>query len=135
MSRTEQRIQTMNILYQIFLYQKNNIEYNLDTILKNNADIINNFSENIITGVLNKQTEIDNLANKYLDSWQLFRLSLTDQAIIRIAIYELMYTDTPNKVCIDEAIEISKKYSDEQVTKMINGILDKILHNEVENEQ
>ena len=47
-------------------------------------------------------------------------------------IYEILYTDTPNKVCIDEAIELAKKYSDKEVIKMINGILDKIYHNEAE---
>ena len=41
-----------------------------------------------------------------------------------------MYTDTPSVVCINEAIELSKKYSDEAITKMINGVLDKIYHEE-----
>ena len=57
----------------------------------------------------------------------------TDQAIIRIAVYELVYTDTPNLVCINESIEIAKKYSDDKVVKMINGVLDKIYHEEEEN--
>lgn len=46
-----------------------------------------------------------------------------------------MYTNTPYKVCIDEAIELSKKYSDDKVSKMINGVLDKIYHSKVNNEQ
>ena len=45
-----------------------------------------------------------------------------------------MYTDTPSLVCINEAIELSKKYSDEKVTKMINGVLDKIYHEREDNE-
>ena len=55
------------------------------------------------------------------------RLSKIDQAIISLAIYELLYTDTPDIVCINEAIELAKKYSDDDVVKMINAILDKIL--------
>ena len=70
------------------------------------------------------------LANKYLKDWTMERLNKVDQAIISIGIYELMYTDTPSIVAINEAIELSKKYSDDAVTKMINGILDKIFHEE-----
>ena len=54
-----------------------------------------------------------------------------DKAIIAIGIYELIYTDIPCVVAINEALELSKKYSDEAVTKMINGVLDSIYHNEV----
>ena len=72
--------------------------------------------------------DIDNNISKYLENWTIDRLGLTDQAIIRISVYELLYTNTPNLVCINEAIELSKKYSDEKVSKMINGVLDKIYH-------
>ena len=58
------------------------------------------------------------------------RLNKVDQAIIALGIYELMYTDIPSVVAINEAIELSKKYSDESVTKMINGVLDKVYHEE-----
>ena len=55
---------------------------------------------------------------------------MTDQAILRIAIYELLHTDTPDLTCIDEAEDLSKEYSDDKVYRMINGVLDKIYHNE-----
>ena len=64
-----------------------------------------------------------------MNNWNISRLGLTDAAILRVAIYELLYTDTPEKVVINEAIELSKKYSDDKVVKMINGTLDKIYHN------
>ena len=78
--------------------------------------------------------EIDKNIYKYLENWSIERLGLTDQAIIRISVYELIYTDTPNLVCINEAIELAKKYSDEKVAKMINGVLDKIYHEREDNE-
>ena len=53
---------------------------------------------------------------------------LTDQAIIKLGIYELLYTDTPAVVAINETVELAKKYSDEKVKNMINGVLDKIYH-------
>ena len=78
---------------------------------------------------------IDKIANNYLGTWPIERLGFTDQAILRMAIYELLYTDTPDLVCINEAIELSKKYSDDSVSKIINGVLDKIYHSKEENEQ
>ena len=65
-----------------------------------------------------------------MKNWNIDRLSKVDKAIISLAIYELFSSDTPNIVAINEAIELSKKYSDEKVTKMINAALDKIYHNE-----
>ena len=76
-----------------------------------------------------------NLANKYLENWDIDRLSKPDKAILCIGIYELLYTETPSIVAINEAVELSKKYSDEKVTKMINATLDKIYHEEEEDEQ
>ena len=86
------------------------------------------FLKELIKGVLNNIENIDKNILKYLENWTIERLGLTDQAIIRISVYELLYTDTPNLVCINEAIELSKKYSDDKVSKMINGVLDKIYH-------
>ena len=58
----------------------------------------------------------------------------TDIAILRMGIYELLYTDTPCIVSINEAIELAKLYSDESVVKMINAVLDKVYHEMVEHE-
>ena len=88
------------------------------------------FVNNLVIGVTEKKEILDELANRYLENWNIDRLGYTDQAILRIAIYELLYTDTPDVTCIDEAIELAKEYSDDKVCKMINGVLDKIYHNE-----
>ena len=70
-----------------------------------------------------------------LNDWTIDRLNKVDQAILELGIYELMYTETPSIVSINEAIELSKKYSEEAVTKMINGVLDKIYHEEVKEDK
>jgi len=127
-NRSEARYKAMTILYQINLYQKNNIEYVVEDVIKECLEIQNDFVNELVHGVINNKKEIDEIANKYLDNWSLDRLGLTDQAIIEIAIYEIIHTGTLNLVCINEAIELSKQYSDEKVSKMINGILDKIYH-------
>ena len=126
--RSELRYKIMAILYQISLYEKNKITYDISSVIDKQMKTENDFINEIVAGVISKKEEIDRLINDKLVNWSLDRLGLTDQAILRMAVYEILYTDTPNVVCIDEAVELSKKYSDEKVSKMINGVLDKIYH-------
>lgn len=132
-NRSEARYKAMTILYQINLYEKNKISYVIEDVIKEQIEIQNDFINELVYGVINNKEEIDSIANKYLDNWSLDRLGLTDQAIIEIAIFEIIHTETPNLVCINEAIELAKKYSDEKISKMINGILDKIYHDYEDN--
>ena len=77
--------------------------------------------------------KLNDLSNKYLNKWTIDRLGNTDQSIIRMAIYELLYTNTPGIVVINEAVELAKSYSDDDVRKMSNASLDKLFH-DLENE-
>ena len=128
MNRTEARNIVMTILYQIFMYQANNIDYNKDEVIKENLPVDNDFVKLMVNGVLDKKNELFDIANKYLKDWKISRLGFTDQAILSMGIYELLYTDTPDIVSINEAVELSKKYSDDKVKNMINGVLDKVYH-------
>ena len=129
MNRSELREKIMTILYQKNVYDKNKIKYQIDDIMKEVTPIENEFVKEIVYGVTTYQNEIDALANQYLNGWTIDRLGNTDQAILRMGIYELLYTDTPDIVSINEAIELAKSYSDDDVRKMINATLDKIYHN------
>ena len=124
----------MTILYQAFLYENNNIEYSIDNIIEEQLEESDKFVIELVNGVMLKRNEIDELANKYLEDWNISRLGFTDQAILRMAIYEIIWTDTPDLACIDEAVELAKEYSDEKVCKMINGVLDKVYHSKGKNE-
>ena len=134
MTRHELRYKTMTILYQAFLYDSNNIEYDVENIISEQLEESNKFVSELVNGVISKRDEIDETANKYLEDWNISRLGFTDQAIIRMGIYEIMWTDTPDVSCIDEAVELSKEYSDEKVCKMINGVLDKVYHSKDKND-
>ena len=127
-SRSELRKDIMTILYQVNIYDANNMPYNIDDIIKEVVEIDNEFVKEIVYGVITYKNDIDELANKYLTGWKINRLGNTDQAILRMGIYELMYTKTPEIVTINEAVELAKNYSDDDVRKMINGVLDKIYH-------
>lgn len=119
----------MTILYQLNIYDNSKMQYNVDDVIKEVSTIDNEFVKDTVYGVITYKTDIDNLANKYLNNWSINRLGNTDQAILRMGIYELIYTDTPEIVAINEAIELAKLYSDDDVRKMINGVLDKVFHN------
>ena len=135
LTRSELRKNIMTILYQINVYSINKIEYNVDDIIKEVNPIDNEFVKDMVYGVVTKKDEIDELANKYLNKWTINRLGNTDQSILRMGIYELLYTDTPDIVAINEAIELAKNYSDDDVKNMINGVLDKLYHDKVDNNE
>lgn len=126
--RSELREKVMTILYQISLYTQNKIDYDVDDVIKENVEIDNEFVKDIVYGVVTYMDTIDELANKYLSNWTIDRLDSEGKAILRMSIYELKYTDTPDLVVINEAIELAKRYSDDSVRKMINAVLDKIVN-------
>ena len=134
MNRSKLREIIVTILYQIYIYDGKSISYDVNEVIKENLELDNDFVKDAVLYIVDNQKTIDELANKYMENWNIDRLSKVDKAIISLAIYELINADTPNVVAINEAIELSKKFSDEKVTKLINGVLDKILHEEVENE-
>ena len=128
LNRSELRKKIMTILYQINIYEKNKIKFDVDSVIKEVCEIDNEFVKDMVYGVITYKNDIDELANKYLNNWTIDRLGNTDQAILRMGIYEIVYTDTPEVVAINEAIELAKLYSDDDVKNMINGVMDKIYH-------
>lgn len=127
-NRSELRRKCMTILYQMTVYDKAHMKYDVNDIITEVCPLDNEFVKEIVYGVLTYKNEIDEIANKYLDGWTIDRLGNTDIAILRMGIFELLYTDTPSVVAINEAIELAKIYSDDSVRKMINGVLDKVYH-------
>ena len=127
LKRSDLREKAMVILYQYDIMKQSDIKINVDDLIQQNMEIENEFVKDIVYGVLTHQNEIDALGNKYIKDWTIDRLDKTGANILRMAIFELKYTDTPEVVVINEAIELSKKYSDDAVRKMINAVLDKII--------
>lgn len=127
LKRSVLREKIMIILYQIDIAISQKINYDVDKIIKANVEVDNEFVKQIVYGVVTYKDEIDKKANKYMKDWTIDRIDKTGASILRMAIYELLYTDTPELVVINEAIELSKKYSDENVRKIINAVLDKIV--------
>ena len=117
----------MIILYQYEIMNTGKNKTPIEEIIKDNIEIENEFVNTIVNGVLDHIEELNALANKYMTDWTIDRIDKIGSAILRVAIYELKYTDTPEVVVINEAIELAKKYCDDNIKKMINAILDKII--------
>lgn len=127
LNRSELREKAMVILYQMDICQTEHISYDTEELIKNNLEVDNEFVKDLVFGVTTYKDILDQKANTYMDKWTIDRIDKTGAAILRIAIYELTYTETPDVVVINEAVELAKKYSDDAVRKMINAVLDKII--------
>ena len=128
--RSELREIIMKVIYQVNILEDTNLEYDVSGLIKEQLEVQNDFVNESVFGIIEHKNDIKKKADKYLNDWTMDRLNKVDQAILSLGIYELIYTDVPSVVAINEAIELSKIYSDEAVTKMINGVLDKIYHEE-----
>ena len=136
-SRSELRDVIVTVTYQSYIMEVANLKFSIDKLIEEQPDIYKNeeFVIETCKGIYKNQKKISEMANKYLNNWTIDRLSKVDKSILSLGIYELLYTKTPSIVAINEAIELSKKYSDEDVTKMINACLDKIYHEELKEEK
>ena len=125
-TRSELREIASKVLYETYILKNAKVDFNLSNLIKEEMEVENDFVNMLVNGVLEHEKDIKKIANDNLVGWEIDRLSKVDKAILSIGIYELIYTETPAIVAINEAIELSHKYSDEAVSKMINATLDKI---------
>jgi transcription antitermination protein NusB len=86
------------------------------------------FCTSLILGVRRNQEELDALLTKTADNWSLARMAATDRNVLRLGAYEILYTDTPDRAAINEAVELAKRFGSAQSAQFVNGILDKFLH-------
>lgn len=122
--RSTGRKLAMQALYQVDI-RKEDADVIIDTYILND-DILEdtkNWAIYLIKGAADHLENIDSYISKYAVDWDIKRLNLIDKSILRLAFYELLYTDTMHTVVIDEAIELSKKFSTDESPKFINGIL------------
>jgi transcription antitermination protein NusB len=84
------------------------------------------FTEQLVSGVLEKSVELDNLIESVLENWNIQRITVTDKAVLRVALFEMENSDTPFKVILNEGVELAKKYGSEKSGKFVNGVLDKL---------
>ena len=84
------------------------------------------FARSLVAGTRRNRPEIDAALNEIADNWDLDRMAATDRNILRLAAYELLHTDTPRAVAIDEGVELAKRFGSAQSAQFVNGILDRL---------
>jgi N utilization substance protein B len=86
------------------------------------------FANNLTLGTLRELGTIDERIKTRAEHWRIERMAIVDRNVLRLAVYEFLYEETPHTVTINEALEIARRFSTFEATQFINGILDAIKH-------
>ena len=86
------------------------------------------FSNALVCGTLENLKTIDERIRTRAEHWRIERMAIVDRNVLRLAVYEFLYRDTPHTVAINEALETARRFSSYEATQFINGILDGIKH-------
>lgn len=84
------------------------------------------FARGLLAGVRKNRAEIDAKLDELADNWRISRMAVTDRNVLRQAAYEMLFTETPGAVAIDEAVELAKRFGAKQSPQFVNGILDRL---------
>ncbi|MBY6178735.1 transcription antitermination factor NusB [Staphylococcaceae bacterium DP2N0-1] len=127
MSRKESRVQAFQTLFQLEIKDTDlTIKEAINFIKDDYPDLNFDFINWLVTGVKDHEPVLDEKIKPYLKDWSLERLLKTDRIILRMATFEILHSDTPSKVVINEAVELAKQFSDDDHYKFINGVLSNI---------
>lgn len=130
MSRREERETIFALLYEYTYYG----EMLPDAFLSDREKLrecgFSDFIKDSFIGTACAVGEIDRYISDYAKGWKLSRISRVTKSVLRLAVYELIFTDTPPKAVINEAVELAKKYDEKKASGFVNGILNKLARGE-----
>ena len=131
MNRTQMRENAFKLLYSLEVQKKQNLEEQIDLYLQSNEiedDEAITYIKDAIMGIEKNQEQIQSAIEANLKSnWKIDRISKVNLSILKLAIYEIKYTKVPFKVAINEAVELAKRYGEENAKTFVNGILASIV--------
>jgi N utilization substance protein B len=126
--RSRAREIAFQVLYQDDLNPRGNpAEGNRFIERRLRSDDLVAFAKELVAGVRRHREETDVLLEQCAANWSVRRMAATDRNVLRLGAYELLHTDTPSKVAIDEAVELAKRFGSAQSSQFVNGILDRIM--------
>jgi N utilization substance protein B len=131
-ARHQARERALQILFQYDIHGKPGLW--LDVFWEENeaSEEVKAFAERLVAGALENKKDLDALIERYATNWKISRMPIVDRNILRAGVYELLWMDdVPAKVTVNEAIELAKSFGDDDASKFVNGILDKVLATEV----
>ena len=129
MKRTETREQAFRLIYSSQI-QKDIDEEQINIFIEENnlGEEESNYIKNIFEGIKENKEEIEKLISSNLkEKWSMDRISKIDLSILKLAIFELVYSKLPYKVVINEAVELAKKYGEDSSKSFVNGVLASIV--------
>jgi transcription antitermination protein NusB len=127
--RSRAREIVLQILYEDDLNADRNMaaaDQFLRRRLNNDPELVE-FAQSLLAGVRRNRQELDQLLGERAENWSLERMAVTDRNILRLAAFEMLFGDTPDRVAINEAVELAKRYGAKQSSQFVNGILDRLL--------
>lgn len=126
--RSKARQVAFQVLYQDDLNPRvNPAETDALIVRRLRKDDLIEFARDLVAGTRKNRPEIDLRIEQVAENWTLKRMAATDRNLLRMGAYEILHTDTPEKVSIDEAVELAKRFGSDQSAQFVNGILDKLM--------
>lgn len=127
MNRTEMRENAFKLIYSLEIQKVENVQEQINLYFESNNIIdeeAKKYIANAVNGIEEHQEEIlKDIETNLKEEWKLSRISKMDLTILKLAIYEIKFTDVPYKVSINEAVELAKKYGEDKSKNFVNGIL------------
>ena len=127
--RSRAREVVLQVLYQDDLNPEREMHASDDFLrerLHQQQDLIE-FAQSLLSGVRRNREELDQVLSNRADNWALERMAATDRNVLRLGAFEILYTETPGRVAINEAVELAKRFGAKQSSQFVNGILDGLL--------
>ena len=131
MNRSISRENAFKLIYSLEIQQSNNLEEQIELFFESNNIVdqeAKKYIKNAVLGIqANEQEILKNIENNLKSDWKLGRISKMDLSVLKLAIYEIKYTETPYKVAINEAVELAKTYGNADSKSFVNGLLAKVI--------
>lgn len=129
MNRTQSREQAFILLFE-YSFNLNSPDEIIDSAQNIREEKISNFTLELFNGTINNLENIDNYIEKNLKNWDKTRISRVTLSILRLALFEILYSkENPINVCINEAVELAKKYALQEDASYVNGVLGAVIKN------
>ncbi len=128
--RRKARELALQLLYELDLRGEGDVDQTIDGFWQRQPaldDDVREFADRLVRGTKSHQAKIDELITRFAERWDLDRMAVVDRNVLRAGIFELLWGgEVPPKVAINEALDIARKFSTEESTRFINGVLDRI---------
>jgi len=127
-TRRRAREVAFQVLYQDDLNPRGNPAERDQFIRRRLQGELTEFARDLVAGVRRHRAELDETLAAKAEHWSIHRMAATDRNILRLGAYEILRTDVPDRVAIDEAVELAKRFGTQKSARFVNGLLDRVMH-------